>query len=301
MNLSTKNLSYLFLAQVLILIIIIFFKNFYNDDKNIKVIFPSEENITSIILENMQNRFELLKRDDSWRISKPFDFDTNISQVNKIINLSRSTVDRLISGSKNARKRFNTSEENFEKKITYISENLKKEIYISNSDVSKQVYISFDKKPEVFAISKSFFEIPVTQKEIINRSKFSISINEVLSVQVEFKKIKVSIIKSDESKNGDLSWKFTESQYSSTLATDIIAELSTLEFESITDKEPTKLTNQFTISVYKDGQKISSIDFFVGPEKKFFFKSSKYPNLLFVMTEFRYKSMYEFIKKLQNK
>jgi len=42
MNLSIKKLSYLFLAQVLTLIIIIFFKNFYNNDKNIKVIFLIE-------------------------------------------------------------------------------------------------------------------------------------------------------------------------------------------------------------------------------------------------------------------
>ena len=116
MNLSIKKLSYIFLAQVLILTIIIFFKNFYNNDKNIKVIFPIEENLTSIILETMQDRIELSKTEDFWRISKPFDFDANVSQVNKIINLSRSNVDRLISASKNARKRFNTSEENFEKK-----------------------------------------------------------------------------------------------------------------------------------------------------------------------------------------
>ena len=45
MNLSIKKLSYIFLAQVLILTIIIFFKNFYNSDKNIKVIFPIEEKI----------------------------------------------------------------------------------------------------------------------------------------------------------------------------------------------------------------------------------------------------------------
>ena len=299
MNLSIKKLSYIFLAQVLILITIIFFKNFYNNDKNIKVIFPLEENLASIILENMQDRIELSKTEDSWRISKPFDFDANVSQVNKIINLSRSNVDRLISASKNARKRFNTSEKNFEKKITLISENLTKEIYISNSDVSKQVYISFDKNPEVFTVSKSFFEIPVTEKEIINRAKFSISTNEISSVFVEFQKMKASIIKSDESTNGDLSWKFSEDQYSPSLATDIIAELSTLEFESIAKKEPTGLINQFTISVDKGGQKSSTLVFFTGSEKKFFLKSSNYPNLFFLMTEFRYESMYEFIKKLE--
>ena len=299
MNLSIKKLSYIFLAQVLILITIIFFKNFYNNDKNIKVIFPLEENLASIILENMQDRIELSKTEDSWRISKPFDFDANVSQVNKIINLSRSNVDRLISASKNARKRFNTSEKNFEKKITFISENLTKEIYISNSDVSKQVYISFDKNPEVFTVSKSFFEIPVTEKEIINRAKFSISTNEISSILVEFQKMKASIIKSDESTNGDLSWKFSEDQYSPSLATDIIAELSTLEFESIAKKEPTGLINQFTISVDKGGPKSSTLVFFTGSEKKFFLKSSNYPNLFFLMTEFRYESMYEFIKKLE--
>ena len=298
MNLSIKKLSYIFLAQVLILTIIIFFKNFYNNDKNIKVIFPIEENLASIILETMQDRIELSKTEDSWGISKPFDFDANVSQVNKIINLSRSNVDRLISASKNARKRFNTSEENFEKKITLTSEDLTKEIYISNSDVSKQVYISFDKNPEVFTVSKSFFEIPVTEKEIINRSKFSISTNEMSSILVEFQKMKASIIKSDESTNGDLSWKFSEGQYSPSLATDIIAELSTLEFESVAKKEPTGLINQFTISVDKDGQKTSSLTFYTGSEKKFFLKSSNYPNLFFLMTEFRYESMYEFIKKL---
>ena len=299
MNLSIKKLSYIFLAQVLILIIIIFFKNFYDNDKNTKVIFPIEENLTSIILENMQDRIELSKTDDSWRISKPFDFDANVSQVNKIINLSRSNVDRLISASKNSRKRFNTSEENFEKKITLISENLMKEIYISNSDVSKQVYISFDKNPDVFSLSKSFFEIPVTAKEITNRRKFSFSSNEVSSVHVESQKIKASIIKSDESISDDLSWKFSEGQYSPSLATDIIAELSTLEFESVSEEEQTELINQFTISVDKDGQKSSTLSFFSGPEKKFFLKSSNYPNLLFQMTEFRFESIYEFIKKLE--
>ena len=230
MNLSIKKLSYIFLAQVLILIIIIFLKIFII---MIKILsnFSLEENLASIILENMQDRIELSKIEDSWRISKPFDFDANVSQVNKIINLSRSNVDRLISASKNARKRFNTSEKNFEKKITLISENLTKEIYISNSDISKQVYISFDKNPEVFTVSKSFFEIPVTEKEIIDRRKFSISSNEISSILVEFQKMKASIIKSDESTNGDLSWKFSEGQYSPSLATDIIAELSTLEFE----------------------------------------------------------------------
>jgi hypothetical protein len=244
---------------------------------------------------------ELSKTNDSWSISKPFDFDANISQVNKIINLSRSNVGRLISGSKNARKRFNTSNKNFEKKITLISENFTKEIFISNSDISKQVYISFDKSPEVFTLSKSFFEIPVTEKEITNRRKFSISTNEISSVHVELKKMKASIIKSDGSTDVDLSWKFSESLYSPSLATDIIAELSTLEFESITEKEPNDLINQFTISVDKDGQIISNLAFFSGPEKKFFLKSSKYPNLFFLMSEFRYESMHEFIKKLQNK
>ena len=124
------------------------------------------------------------------------------------------------------------------KKITLTSEDLTKEIYISNSDVSKQVYISFDKNPEVFSLSKSFFEIPVTEKEITNRRKFSISSNEVSSVLVEFQKMKASIIKSDESTNDDLSWKFSEGQYSPSLATDIIAELSTLEFESVSEEEP---------------------------------------------------------------
>ena len=299
MNLSTKKLSYIFLAQVLILIIIIFFKNFYENDKNTKVIFPIEENLTSIILENMQERIELLKTEDSWRISKPFDFDANVSQVNKIINLLRSNVDRLISASKNARKRFNTSEENFEKKITVISENLMKEIYISNSDVSKQVYISFDKNPDVFTVSKSFFEIPVTAKEITNRRKFSFSSNEVSSVHVEFQKMKAIIINSDDSITNDLSWKFSKGQFSPSLANDIIAELSTLEFESISEEEPTELINKFTISVDKDGQKSSTLAFFSGPEKKFFLKSSNFPKLFFLMTEFRYKSLYEFIKKLE--
>ena len=301
MNLSIKKLSYIFLAQVLILIIIIFFKNFYNNDKNTKVIFPIEENVTSIVLENMQNRIEVSKKDDSWRIIKPYDFDANIFQVNKIINLSRSNLDRLISGTKNARKRFNLTEENYEKKITLISENLTKEIYISNSNVSKQVYISFDKNPEVFTVSKSFFEIPVTAKEITNRRKLSFSSNELSSVHVELKKIKASIIISDESITDDLSWKFSEGQHAPSLAADIIAELSTLEFESISEEEPTEQKNQFTISVDKDGQIISTLTFFTGPEKKFFLKSSNYPNLLFRMTEFRYESMYEFIKKLQNK
>ena len=174
-----------------------------------------------------------------------------------------------------------------------------KEVYISNSDVSKQVYISFDKNPDVFTVSKSFFEIPVTAKEITNRRKFSFSSNEVSSVHVESQKNKASIIKSDESITDDLSWKFSEGQYSPSLATDIIAELSTLEFESISEEEPTELKNQFTISVDKDGQKSSTLAFFTGPEKKFFFKSLNYPNLLFIMTEFRYESMYEFIKKLE--
>ena len=139
----------------------------------------------------------------------------------------------------------------------------------------------------------------MTKKEIINRAKFSISTNEISSVFVEFKKMKASIIKSDQSTNGDLSWKFSEGQYSPSLATDIIAELSTLEFESITEKEPTGLLNQFTISVDNDGQKTSSLAFYAGSEKKFFLKSSNYPNLFFLMTEFRYESMYEFIKKLE--
>jgi len=194
---------------------------------------------------------------------------------------------------------FYSKVKNFEKKITLISDNLLKEIYISNSDVSKQVYISFDENPEVFTVSKSFFEIPVTEKEIINRAKFSISTNEISSVFVEFQKIKASIIKSDESTNSDLSWKFSEDQYSPSLATDIIAELSTLEFESIAKKEPTGLINQFTISVDKGGQKIGSLAFYAGSERKFFLKSSNYPNLFFLMTEFRYESMYEFIKKLE--
>ena len=111
--------------------------------------------------------------------------------------------------------------------------------------------------------------------------------------------MKASIIRSDESTNGDLSWKFSEGQHSPSLATDIIAELSTLEFESITEKEPTGLINQFTISVDKGGQNGSTLIFYTGSANKFFLKSSNYPNLFFLMTEFRYESMYEFIKKLE--
>ena len=64
--------------------------------------------------------------------------------------------------------------------------------------------------------------------------------------------------------------EISEGQYSPSLATDIIAELSTLEFESIAKKEPTGLINQFTISVDKDGQNGSSLIFYTGSEKSFF-------------------------------
>ena len=56
-----------------------------------------------------------------------------------------------------------------------------------------------------------------------------------------------------------------------------------------------------SFSVDNDGQKIGSLAFYAGSEKKFFLKSSNFPNLFFLMTEFRYESMHEFIKKLQNK
>ena len=105
--------------------------------------------------------------------------------------------------------------------------------------------------------------------------------------------MKASIIRSDESTNGDLSWKFSEGQYSPSLATDIIAELSTLEFESVTEKEPTGLINQFTISVDKDGQKSNTLAFFTG--RKEVFKIVNYPNLFFLIRNLDTK-VCEFIK-----